>query len=72
VPRATKTGREEGIQKGLQEGIERGLEQGLEKGKAEATQQIVLNLAGEDMPIEIIMVVTGLKKVEIEQILEKE
>jgi len=29
-------------------------------------------LAGEDMPIEIIMVVTGLKKVEIEQILEKE
>ena len=76
MPRATKTGREEGIQKGLQEGmekgIERGLEQGLEKGKAEATQQIVLKLAGEGMPIEIIMVVTGLTKVEIEQVLKKE
>jgi len=61
---ATKTGREEG----LQEGIERGLE----KGKAEATQQIVLKLSGEEMPLEMIMAVTGLTKVKIERILRKE
>jgi len=53
------------------EGMERGLEQGLEKGKVEVTQQIILKLAGEDMPIEMIMVVTGLTKVKIEQILGK-
>jgi len=69
---ATKTGREEGLQKGLQEGIERGLEQGLEKGKAEATQQIVLKLSGEEVPLEMIMAVTGLTKVKIERILRKE
>ena len=61
---APKRGRDEG----LQEGIERGLE----KGKAEATQQIVLKLSGEEVPLEMIMAVTGLTKVKIERILRKE
>jgi len=57
---AAKTGREEGLQKGL------------EQGKAEATRQIVLKLSGEEVPLEMIMAVTGLTKVKIEKILRKE
>ena len=46
-----------------------GQEEGLQQGKIEATRQIVLNLAKEKVPIEVIQTSTGLTKEEIEKIL---
>jgi len=48
------------------------MERGLEQGKTEATRQIALKMFGEEVPLEMIMAVTGLTKVKIERILRKE
>ena len=46
-----------------------GYYEGMGKGKVETTKQIVLNMAIEKIPVETIMIVTGLTKPEIEIIL---
>ena len=57
---AKKTSLEEGLAKGRAEGREEGREEGLEEGRADAKQQIAINLLQLGTPCEIVAKATGL------------
>lgn len=69
---ATKRGIEQGLQQGIERGIEQGLQQGLEKGLEQGIEQnkveTAKNMLKENMNIELIEKITGLKQDEIEKI----
>ena len=61
-------GLQKGIKKGLQEGRKKGLQEGKKEGKEEEKIKIIKKLLEINMPIEKIVEVTELSKVEIEKI----
>jgi predicted transposase/invertase (TIGR01784 family) len=72
---AEKKGRSEGlaegIEKGIAEGMEEGLAKGLAKGRAEGIErmkQTVINLYGQNIPVEIIASCTKLSVEEVKRI----
>ena len=62
---AKKTSLEEGLAKGRAEGREEGREEGLEEGRADAKQQIAINLLQLGTPCEIVAKSTGLSLEEV-------
>ena len=67
---AKKTSLEEGLAKGRAEGREEGREEGLEEGRADAKQQIAINLLQLGTPCEIVAKATGLSLEEVTKLKE--
>ena len=63
-----KEGRKEGIKKGREEGIKQGIREGIKENQ----KQIILNMHKKQMPIEYICEIAGLKKEEVEKIIEED
>ena len=59
-----REGRQEGIQEGRQEGIQEGWQAGIQEGR----QLIILNMLRDDMPMEMIVRLTGVSEEKIEAI----
>ena len=57
-------GRQAGIQEGRQEGIQEGWQAGIQEGR----QMIILNMLRDDMPMEMIVRLTGVSEEKIEAI----
>lgn len=66
LKKGIEQGIEQGIEKGIEQGIERGIEKGIEQGMIESKKLIARSALAENMPIEIIMRLTGLSQEEIE------
>ena len=67
---AKKTSLEEGLAKGRAEGREEGREEGLEEGRADAKQQIAINLLQLGTPCEVVAKATGLSLEEVTKLKE--
>ena len=65
-----REGLEEGLEKGLEEGLEKGLEkgrkEGFEKGREEERLAIARNAIQQNLPVEVVMALTGLPRETIE------
>lgn len=66
IDTAASEGHLAGLQEGLKQGIEQGIEQGREQGVIESKKAIARSALAENMPVEIIMRLTGLTPEEIE------
>ncbi|MBO4815618.1 MAG: Rpn family recombination-promoting nuclease/putative transposase [Clostridia bacterium] len=60
-------GRKKGLEEGRKEGIKEGIEQGKEKGKKEKAKEIARKMLEENIPLDLIVKITGLTKEEIKQ-----
>ena len=67
---AKETGLEEGLAKGRVIGRAEGLEEGLVKGRADAKQQIAINLLQLGTPCEIVAKATGLSVEDVTKLKE--
>jgi len=69
---AESKGREQGIEIGHKQGLEQGLEQGIEQGLAQGEYKkacsIAKNLMKADLPLEMIIMVTGLTREEVDHL----
>ena len=66
IDTAASEGHFAGLQEGIKQGIEQGIEQGREQGVIESKKAIARSALAENMPVEIIMRLTGLTPEEIE------
>ena len=61
-------GRQAGIQEGRQAGIQEGRQIGLQEGIQEGRQLIILNMLRDDIPMDVIVRLTGVSEEKIEAI----
>ena len=61
-------GRQAGIQEGRQAGIREGIQEGWQAGIQEGRQMIILNMLRDDMPMEVIVRLTGVSEEKIDAI----
>ena len=61
-------GRQAGIQEGRQAGIREGIQEGWQAGIQEGRQMIILNMLRDDIPMEVIVRLTGVSEEKIEAI----
>jgi predicted transposase/invertase (TIGR01784 family) len=65
---AIKVAAEEGFQQGLQEGLEKARQQGFQQGRLEVRLEVAREMKAMNMPVELIMDITKLSRVEIEKL----
>ena len=61
-------GRQAGIQEGRQAGIREGIQEGWQAGIQEGRQMIILNMLRDDIPMDVIVRLTGVSEEKIEAI----
>lgn len=64
-----KEGLQRGLEQGLEQGLKRGLEKGLKDGKRQTTEEIAKKMLEENLPINMVVKITGLSKRKIQQLL---
>ncbi len=69
IEKGIKKGKKEGLKKGMEKGLKEGIEKGLKEGEHKSKTQMVQNMHKIGCSMDMIMIVTGLSKDEVEVIL---
>ena len=68
IQEGRQAGIQEGRQAGIREGRQEGIQEGWQAGIQEGRQMIILNMLRDDMPMEVIVRLTGVSEEKIETI----